>query len=94
MRFVDGDKYVGTIGTSLEGLYLRDNGSGRHYICGDIIIQEVVNGDKQKPESLPTLTLVGENGSRQTMYVNDSGNGSYYFDTYIEDINKNQSYYK
>ena len=27
------------------------------------------------------------------MYVNDSGNGSYYFDTYIEDINKNQSYY-
>ena len=27
------------------------------------------------------------------MYICDNGNGLYYFDTYIEDINKEQSYY-
>ena len=93
IKFVDGDKYIGQISTNLGDLYLRDNGSGRHYICGDIKIQEVVGGERQKPEVLPTLTLVGEDGYRQTMYINDSGNGSYYFDTYVEDIDKNQNYY-
>ena len=73
------EKYKGTIKTTLGGLYLKDNGSGRHYICGDVIIEERVNGQGEKPESLPKLTLVGEDGYNQEMYVNDSGNGSYYF---------------
>ena len=93
LQFIDGDKYTGIIKTKLEAFYLRTNSTGRHYICGNVVIKELVDGQERKNEKLPSLTLKGEDGYSQTMYISDSGNGNYYFDTYIEDLDKNQTYY-
>ena len=94
LQFSDGDKYQGTISTKLlDGIYLRDNGAGRHYICGDVQITEIVDEVTKIPETLPELTLKTEDGYTQKMYINHSGNGRYYFDTYIEDLDNTKQYY-
>ena len=93
IEFIEANKYIGTISTRLQEIHLNENGSGRHYIYGYVEIKEKVNGQEQIPQNLPGLTLEGEDGYSQTMYICDNGNGLYYFDTYIEDIDKEKSYY-
>ena len=93
IEFIEADKYIGTISTRLQEIHLNENESGRHYIYGYVEIKEKVEGQEQIPQNLPGLTLKGEDGYSQTMYVSDSGNGLYYFDTYIEDVDKEQGYY-
>ena len=93
LKFIDKDKYSGTITTKLDGIYLNDNGAGRHYISGNIQIKEIINGQSTICTTLPELKLKTSDGFEQKMYVNHSGNGSYYFDTYIEDIDKTKQYY-
>ena len=94
LQFSDGDKYQGSISTKLlDGIYLRDNGAGRHYICGDVQIREIVDGESNIPNALPELTLKSNDGYTQKMYINHSGNGRYYFDTYIEDLDNTRQYY-
>ena len=94
IQFKDGDKYEGSISTKLtEGIYFKDNGAGKHYICGNVQIQENIDGEKEVPSTKPSLTLKSKDGYSQTMYIYDLGKGNYYFDTYIEDLDKNKEYY-
>ena len=94
IQFIDGDKYQGIITTKItDGIYLRDNGEGRHYICGNIQIKETINGKVSTPEILPGLTLKAEDGYTQKMYIAQVGDGIYYFDTYIEDLDTTKKYY-
>ena len=94
IQFKDGDKYEGKISTKLtEGIYLRDNGQGKHYICGNVQIQEIIDGKANEPNAKPSLTLKTEDGYSQEMYVSNIGKGNYYFDTYIEDLDKSKEYY-
>ena len=94
IQFKDGDKYQGKISTKLtDGIYLRDNGAGKHYICGNIQIREVIEGKNNIPNPLPKLTLKTKEGYSQKMYIYHSGNGNYYFDTYIEDLETDKQYY-
>ena len=94
IQFIDGDKYQGIITTKItDGIYLRDNGEGRHYICGNIQIKETINGKVSTPEILPELTLKSEDGDTQKMYIAQVGDGIYYFDTYIEDLDITKKYY-
>ena len=94
IQFIDGDKYQGTISTKItDGIYLRDNGAGRHYICGNIQIKETINGKVSTPEVLPELTLKSEDGYVQKMYIAQVGDGIYYFDTYVEELDTTKQYY-
>ena len=93
LEFIDANKYQGTISTNLENISLNDNGAGRHYISGNIVIKEKVNGVLTVPSTLPTLTLKTADGFSQNMYVHHSGNGNYYFDTYIEELDTTKKYY-
>ena len=94
IQFKDGDKYEGSISTKLtEGIYLRDNGQGKHYICGNVQIKEIIDGEANEPNTKPSLTLKTKDGYSQTMYIYDLGKGNYYFDTYIEDLDKSKEYY-
>ena len=93
LEFIDADKYQGTINTSLSNFSLNNNGAGRHYISGNIVIKEKVNGVLTVPSTLPTLTLKTADGFSQNMYVHHSENGNYYFDTYIEELDTTKKYY-
>ena len=94
IQFKDGDKYEGSISTKLtEGIYFKDNGAGKHYICGNVQILENIDGEKEVPSTKPSLTLEAKDGYSQAMYIYDLGKGNYYFDTYIEDLDKNKEYY-
>ena len=94
IQFKDGDKYEGSISTKLtEGIYFKDNGAGKHYICGNVQILENIDGEKEVPSTKPSLTLKAKDGYSQAMYIYDLGKGNYYFDTYIEDLDKNKEYY-
>ena len=37
--------------------------------------------------------MKSDDGYTQKMYINHSGNGRYYFDTYIEDLDNTRQYY-
>ena len=88
------DKYEGTVQANIREISLVKNVLGRYYICGYVEINELLkNGDTRELSNLPVLTLIGENGYTQTIYANNNGNGLYYFDTCIEDIDKLQDYY-
>ena len=70
------------LGYAKEEITTLDDGSEETNMTGEMGIEKYYDS-----------TLKGEDGYSQTMYICDNGNGLYYFDTYIEDINKEQSYY-
>ena len=94
IKFVNKNIYEGKINTKLlDGIYLNDNGKGKHYISGNVEIKEQIDGKMSTPKQLPSLELKTSDGYVQKMYVNHSGEGKYYFDTYVEDIDLNKEYY-
>src|SRR5699024_10777376 len=77
----------------INNISMNQNGEGKHYILGNMQIKEKVDGTTMVPTTLPELTLKTEDGYTQKMYIYHSGNGNYYFDTYIEDLDKTKEYY-
>ena len=86
-------KYEGSIETSLKELKLNVINDASYYISGKVQISELIQNKKTIPETLPKLTIESTDGTEKlTTYIKHDNNDIYYFDCYINGLNKNKEY--
>ena len=86
-------KYEGRVETVLQELNFNKNSDESYYISGKIKINEIINGQNTVPETLPNLILKSEDGkTTKTMYIKHLKGNSYYFDGYINGLDKTKQY--
>ena len=89
----DGDKYCGDITSQITEFNVNKNSSGAEYISGNIIIVEWINGNSTVPRTLPKMTLESTDGSfSQELFVSQISGNTYYFDKYIDGLDKSKKY--
>ena len=92
LKFVP-DTYIGNISSELKRFNMKQAANGAHYISGEIVIVEWVDGVSTVPEVLPKITLKSTDGTvRYESFITPTGTNTYYFDQYIEDINHSKEY--
>lgn len=85
--------YIGDINTDVQHIELSRNHIG-DYLYGEIIIVEWIDGKSTVPTTAPKLYLKSEDGSVvKELFVTQIGTNTYYFDGFINGINKSKSYY-
>ena len=87
------DTYVGNINSELKRFDMKQAGNGAHYVSGEIVIVEWVDGVSTVPEVLPKITLKSTDGLvSYESFITPTGTNTYYFDQYIEDIDHSKEY--
>ncbi len=90
----ESNEYEGIIKTDLKIIKIGDNASGAEYIYGEIDIKEIVNGKEMAPKGLPKMTLKSLDGTYSSeIFVLYRSGTTYYFDKFIDSINKEKEYY-
>ena len=89
-----GNEYKADLGHQLLWLELHQNAQGKSYINGNIYITEWINGIKWSvPNGIPSIVIKTTEGTKvYEAWVNNIGGNKYYFDCYIEGIDKNKQY--
>ncbi len=86
-------EYVGNINTDVQHVELSRNQIG-DYLYGEIVIVEWVDGKSTVPSTLPKMYLKSKDGSFvKELFVTKTGTNTYYFDGFINDIDKSKNYY-
>jgi len=75
--------YIGDVNTELQ-LFSYDEGS--HYLSGQIVVVEWVNGTSTVPKYPPKMEFVAVDGSEKIeVFVTPTGTNTYYFDRLVAD---------
>ena len=86
-------KYEGNIQNELQEINLNEVSSTSHYISGKVKVTENVNGELVTPDIVPTITLESTDGTvKKTLYSKQDSGNIYYFDGYIDELDKNKEY--
>ena len=89
----DDEKYEGNISSEITSFDVAKNESGAEYITGDIVIVEWINGESTVPRTIPKLTLESTDGTViKELYVTQKFGNNFYFDGYINDLDKTKRY--
>ena len=87
------DKYYGSITSELTGINVNKNASGLEYISGNIVVVEWINGISKVPRTLPKIIIESTDGSiSKEMFVKQVSGNTYYFDSYINSLDKTKTY--
>ena len=85
--------YIGAINTDLKTINLARNEVGRHYIYGEILIAEWMDGVANIPEGLPEMIIKATDGSFWTgMHVVHNGGLSYTYDRVMDNLDPTKEY--
>ena len=85
--------YVGNISSELKRFDMKQAANGAHYISGEIVVIEWIDGTSTVPEVLPKITLKSTDGKvSYESFITPTGTNTYYFDQYIEDIDHSKEY--
>ena len=85
--------YVGNINTDLKTINLAQNEVGRHYIYGEILIAEWINGVANVPEGLPEMIIKATDGSFWTgIHLVHNGGLSYTYDRVVDNLDVTKEY--
>ena len=88
------DKTRNSIGLGLKELQMGKTSNNQTYICGEVYINNWINGIARSPEQLPKIRLVSTDRSKSyEMWVVNRKENLYYFDSLIEQVDKNYEYY-
>ena len=86
--------YIGDINTDLKEIQLNKNNDGRYYLSGNMLVAEWKEGIAYIPNSLPKLTLKSTDGKISiSMYISYLEGLNYYYDVFIDSIDKSKQYY-
>ena len=86
--------YIGAINTDLKEIELNKNESGKYYLSGNMLIAEWIDGVANVPKSIPKLTLKSTDGTSSIpMYISHLEGLNYYYDVFIDGINRTKQYY-
>ena len=89
----ENDKYEGNITSELTSFNVGKNESGSEYITGNIVIVEWINGKSTVPRTIPKMTLESTDGTiSKEIYVKQISGNTYYFDCYINTLDKTKRY--
>ena len=89
----DNDKYEGSITSEVTSFNVQKNDAGLEYITGNIVIVEWINGQSTVPRTLPKMTIESTDGTiSQELYVAQVSGNTYYFDKYINNLDKTKRY--
>ena len=93
-RPLNGDiEYQGDIASEITSFNVQKNSSGLEYITGNIVIVEWVNGQSTVPRTVPKMTIESTDGTiSQELYVEPVSGNTYYFDKYINNLDKSKRY--
>ncbi len=93
IKFVK-DTYVGNINSELKQFSLNKNEKGNHYVYGEIVVVEWVNGKSTVPKVAPKMRFKSTDGKvNMDVFVTATGTNTYYFDRFIEGIDTTKQYY-
>ena len=86
-------KYEGNIQAKLKELNFNKNSDTSYYISGQLEIKEMINGQNTIPETLPNILLKStDEKTTKGMYVQHLEGNNYYFDGYINGLDKTKQY--
>lgn len=89
----ENEAYTGDISSQIIDFQVNKNSSGAEYIAGNIMIIEWINGNSTVPRTIPKMTIESTDGSiKQELYVNQVSGNTYYFDKYINSLDKSRTY--
>ena len=86
-------KYKGNIRNEIQEITLHEISETSYYISGKVKVTEDVNGEIVTPDIVPTITLESTDGTvKKTLYAKQDLGNIYYFDGYINSLDKNKEY--
>ena len=86
-------KYEGNIRNEIQEITLHEISETSYYISGKVKVTEDVNGEIVTPDIVPTITLESTDGTvKKTLYAKQDLGNIYYFDGYINSLDKNKEY--
>ena len=85
--------YYGDIAMDILETNLNKNDNG-HYISGRVLVSEWIGKIWNEPDMNPKIEIVSTEGDyRQELWVMKETGNQYYFDGYIDGLDKNKEYY-
>ena len=86
--------YIGNINSELINIKVSKNFEGAKYINGQIVIVEWVDGKSTVPKITPKMRFKSTDGEvDMEVFIKATGTNTYYFDRFIEGIDKSKKYY-
>ena len=86
--------YIGDINSELINIKVSKNHQGAKYINGQIVIVEWIDGKSTVPKMTPKMRFKSTDGTvDMEVFVKSTGTNTYYFDRFIEGIDKSKEYY-
>ena len=87
-------KYKGEINTDLKTMMIGQEGDGRYYIKGEVLIAEWINGVANTPKDIPQITIKSTDGTFSTgVAVSHNSGLSYTYYRIIDNLDINKDYY-
>ena len=89
-----GTNYDGALSNEITTLSLNQNENGNYYLKGEITVTEWLDGITWSvPKTTPKVRLKAIDGSQSIeFWVNPLGSNQYYFDGYIDTLDKTKEY--
>ena len=88
------DTYIGNINSELINIKVSKNHNGAKYINGQIVIVEWVDGKSTVPKTTPKMRFKSIDGKvDMEVFIKATGTNTYYFDRFIEGIDRSKEYY-
>lgn len=85
--------YEGNINSELKSLSLNMNAEGQHYLQGEIVVVEWVDGVSTVPPEKPVMYFESTDGKEKIdVYVTPTGTNTYYFDRFIDGLTIGREY--
>lgn len=86
--------YIGNINSELINIKVSKNYEGAKYIHGQIVIVEWVDGKSTVPKITPKMRFKSTDGEVDLeVFIKATGTNTYYYDRFIEGIDKSKEYY-
>ena len=86
-------KYEGSVQNEIQEIALHEASETSNYISGKVKVTENVAGEIITPDIIPTITLESTDGAiKKTLFTKQDSGNIYYFDGYIDGLDKNKEY--